>query len=146
MSSQLRHASTIGKKLVKQQHLPHMSSQYGEVRPTSSWDPLASLGHPSKFQRSWQHYCMALPLSGRLPNFAALNRGRHPYSAGRPSRWALAHISSLMMFESFGFCECVYYQIPVNIRLREIIDVTILHFHTAQCLCLHIYKYVSKLG
>jgi len=25
----------------------------------------------------------------------ALNRGRHLYSAGRPSRWALAHISSL---------------------------------------------------
>jgi len=33
--------------------------------------------------------------SGRQPNFAALNRGRHRYSAGRPSRWALAHISSL---------------------------------------------------
>jgi len=27
---------------------------------------------------------------------AALNRGRHPYSAGRPSHWALAHISSLI--------------------------------------------------
>ena len=26
---------------------------------------------------------------------AALNRGRHLYSAGRPSRWAVAHISSL---------------------------------------------------
>jgi len=32
--------------------------------------------------------------SGRQPNFAALNRGRHLYSAGRPSRWTLAHISS----------------------------------------------------
>ena len=30
--------------------------------------------------------------SGRQPNFAALNRRRHLYSAGRPSRWALAHI------------------------------------------------------
>ena len=29
---------------------------------------------------------------GRQPIFAALNRGRHLYSAGRPSRWALAHI------------------------------------------------------
>ena len=28
----------------------------------------------------------------RQPNFAALNRGRHLYSAGRPSRWVLAHI------------------------------------------------------
>jgi len=30
--------------------------------------------------------------SGHQPNFAALNRGRHLCSAGRPSRWALAHI------------------------------------------------------
>jgi len=30
--------------------------------------------------------------SGRQPKFAAFNRGRHLYSAGRPSRWALAHI------------------------------------------------------
>ena len=30
--------------------------------------------------------------SGRQPNFAALNRGRHLYSTGRPSRWALVHI------------------------------------------------------
>jgi len=29
---------------------------------------------------------------------AALNRGRHLYSAGWPSRWALAHISSLFLF------------------------------------------------
>jgi len=28
--------------------------------------------------------------SGRQPNFSALNRGRHLYSAGRPARWALA--------------------------------------------------------
>ena len=32
--------------------------------------------------------------SGRHPNFAALNRARHLYSTGRPSRWALAYISS----------------------------------------------------
>jgi len=29
---------------------------------------------------------------------AALNRGPYLYSAGRPSRWALAHISSLFYF------------------------------------------------
>jgi len=29
---------------------------------------------------------------------AAFNRGRHLYSAGRPSGWALAHISSNVMF------------------------------------------------
>jgi len=32
--------------------------------------------------------------SGRQPNFAALNKEHHLYSAGRPSGWALAHISS----------------------------------------------------
>ena len=31
ISSQLRHVSTIGKKLVKQQYLLHMSLQYGEL-------------------------------------------------------------------------------------------------------------------
>ena len=40
---------------------------------------------------SWQRYCTAL-YSGRQWNFAALSRGCHLYSAGRPSRWALAHI------------------------------------------------------
>jgi len=34
ISSQLRHISTMGKKLVRQQYL-HMSLQYGELRPTS---------------------------------------------------------------------------------------------------------------
>jgi len=33
----------------------------------------------------------------RQPNFAALNRGRHLCSAGRPSRWALAHILVLVV-------------------------------------------------
>jgi len=40
---------------------------------------------------SWHRYCTASS-SGRQPNFATLNRGRHLCSAGRPSRWALAHI------------------------------------------------------
>ena len=30
--------------------------------------------------------------SGREPNFATLSTWRHLYSAGQPSRWALAHI------------------------------------------------------
>ena len=30
--------------------------------------------------------------TGRQPNFAVLNRGRHLYSAGRPSRWASTHV------------------------------------------------------
>ena len=51
ISSQLRHASTIGKKLVKQQYLFHTSLQYGELQPSSGLDPFVSLGHRSYFQR-----------------------------------------------------------------------------------------------
>jgi len=60
VSLQLRHVSTIGKKLVKQQHLLHVSSQYGELRLSNHWDPFGSFGHPSKFQRLsrlWLRYC-----------------------------------------------------------------------------------------
>ena len=35
ISSQLRQVSTIEKKPVKQQYIPHMTLQYGELRPTS---------------------------------------------------------------------------------------------------------------
>jgi len=95
ISSQLRHVSTIGKKLVKQQYLPHMFLQHGELRPTNGWDLLASLGHPSKFQRvlrlgsvtAWhsssgrQPNCgvqqRALPIFGR----AAITFGIGPHSS-----------------------------------------------------------------
>jgi len=39
------------KKLVKQRYLVHMSSLYGELRPTNGWDRFRSLGHPSIFQQ-----------------------------------------------------------------------------------------------
>ena len=82
------------KKLVKQQYLLHVYPQYGELRPTSGWDWLAGLGHPSYFQRLPRLGSVTARQSSseRQPNFAALNRGRHLCSAGRPSGWALAHI------------------------------------------------------
>jgi len=60
VSSQLRHVSTIGKR-VKQLNLLHKSSQYGELRPTNGWDRLVSLAHPSKFQR----FCVSASLLQR---------------------------------------------------------------------------------
>jgi len=33
-----------------------------------------------------------------------LNRGRHLCSAGRPSRWALARISSFFLYHCFSRC------------------------------------------
>jgi len=50
---------------------------------------------------SWQRYSMALYSSGRQPNFAVLNRGRHLYWAGRPSRGALVHILVVPMLFAF---------------------------------------------
>ena len=60
------------KKLVKQQYLQHMSSQYGELWPTNGWDWLASLGHPCKFQRVSRLGFVTVPMSlnGGQPNFA----------------------------------------------------------------------------
>jgi len=72
VSLQLRHVSTIGKKLVKQQYLLHISSQYGELWPTSGWDQFGSSGHPSKFQRVSRvgFVTAAMSLTGGQPNFA----------------------------------------------------------------------------
>jgi len=40
----------------------------------------------------WQHFTAQHSSGGCQPNFAALNRRRHIYSAERPSHWALANI------------------------------------------------------
>jgi len=119
ISSQLRHISTIEKKLVKQQYVPQISPQYGELQPTSSWDRFVSLGHPTKFQLvSHLGSITAWHVVVGVSQTAALNRGRHLCSAGRPSRWALAHVSSKNLFahcvELFDFqaarmsiCMCI---------------------------------------
>ena len=72
VSLQLRHVSTIGKKLVKQQHLLHMSPQYGKLWPTKGWDRFRSFGHPSEFQRVWRLALVtaATSVTGGQPNFA----------------------------------------------------------------------------
>ena len=79
---------------------PHNMVNFGLLTAEICW---RVWGTPANFNgfASWQRYCTTSS-SGRQPNFAALNRGRHLCSAGRPSRWALAHISSfyvnLLMF------------------------------------------------
>ena len=49
ISSQLRHVSTIGKKLVKQQYLPHMSLQFGELLPLAAEIGSLVWGTPPNF-------------------------------------------------------------------------------------------------
>ena len=84
-----------------------MFAQYGKLWPTNGWDPFGTLGQPSKFQRV-SHLAFSYigsvtawhSSSGRKPNCGMVQgmelrnfrRGRHRYSTGWPSRWALAHI------------------------------------------------------
>jgi len=60
---------------------PHNMVRFGLL---TAEIPLASLGHHCKFQRlsSLGSVIARHSSSGRHPNFAALNRGRHLYSAG----------------------------------------------------------------
>jgi len=63
ISSQLRHIPTIGKKLVKQQYLLHMSSRYGEFGPLAAVISSLVWGTPANF--NWFHVLAAL-LHGTL--------------------------------------------------------------------------------
>jgi len=50
-------------KLVKQQYLLHMSSQYGELQPTKQLRSVKGFGAPQLISTgfaSWQRYCTAL--------------------------------------------------------------------------------------
>jgi len=75
---------------------PHNIVNFGPLAAEICWRNLASLRQLCKFQRVSRlgSFTARNSSSGRQPNFAALNRGRHLYSAGRPSRWELTHISS----------------------------------------------------
>jgi len=112
-------------------HVPHTSLQYGELRHTSAGDLLASLGHPSKFQRVLHLGSVTArhSISGRLVcQTAALNRGRQLYLAKRPSRLALAHIVVLILNCSESFilvnqqqqilqcCPCVFTPTPHGVN------------------------------
>jgi len=66
--------------------------------------------------------------SGRQPNFAVLNRGCHLYSAGRPSRWALAHISG-----SIWFCFlCTWWNLCFT-TLYAVGNILRVHYKSMKC-------------
>jgi len=82
--------NTGRKKVTKNRHLGTIAQFCGAI--SSQLRHVLTIGKKiSAGFASWQHYCTASS-SGRQPNFAALNRGRHVCSAGRLSRWAFAHI------------------------------------------------------
>ena len=79
----------------------HRTTLSGYSSNTSSTCPqnMANFGPPTA-EIGWPVWGVTArhSSSGGQPNFAALNRARHLYSAGRPSRLALAHISSCCCF------------------------------------------------
>jgi len=81
------------KKLVKQQCLPHMSSQHGELRPTSGSDLLARLGHPSKYLGvSCLGNVTARHSSGVSQSLRRWTEDATYIRKGGHHVWALAHI------------------------------------------------------
>jgi len=98
VSSQLRHVSTIGKKLVKHRYTsstcPHNMVNFGLLKAEICWRVWGTPAYCNGFRVLAVHGTLVVGVS----QIAALNRGRHLYSAGRPSRWSLAHISSLLFF------------------------------------------------
>jgi len=98
-SSQLRHVSTIGKNLLNtdtSSTCPHNMVNFGLLTAEIHW---RVWGTPANFNG---FRVLAALLHGTLvvgvSQTAALNRGRHLYLAGRPSRWALAHILVFLVF------------------------------------------------
>ena len=61
--------------------------------------------------------------SGRQPKFAALNRVRHLYSAGRPSRRVLAHI---LVINSFDVCLQCHQRLKNEVSFRDMMGETYL--------------------
>ena len=101
ISSQLRHVSTIGKNLVKEQYLlhnphvicPHNMVNFGPLAAEICWRVWGTSANFNGF-RVLAAFMHGITI-GHQVNFAALKRGRHLYSAGRPLRGALAHISGV---------------------------------------------------
>jgi len=94
ISSQLRHLSTIGKNFLNSNTsstCPHNMMNFGLLAAEIRWRVWGTFTNFNGF------LVLAALLHGiwRQPNFAALNRGCHLCPPGRPSRWALAHISSV---------------------------------------------------
>jgi len=81
------------KKLFKQQYLLYMSHNMVNFGPLATEIVSLVWGTPANFNG---FHVLAALLHGTLvvgiSQTAALNRGCHLYSAGRPSHWALAHI------------------------------------------------------
>jgi len=95
ISLQLRHVLTIGKNFLSSNISPTCPHNMVNFGPLAAEILSLVWGTPGTFNG---FHVLAALLHGTLvvgvSQTVALNRGRHLYSAGWPSRWALAHISS----------------------------------------------------
>ena len=91
ISSQLRHISTIGKKLVIPP--PHVPTIWW-TWPTTGWDLLASLDTPGNFNgfRVLAALLYGTLVVGVSQTLQSWTEGTNQNSAGRPSRWTFVHI------------------------------------------------------
>ena len=99
ISSQVKHISTIEKNLLNSNISPTRSYNMVNFGPLAAEILWLIWGTPANFNgfrvlTALLHGTRVVGVS----QFAALNRGRHLHSAGRPSRWALAHILVLEDF------------------------------------------------
>jgi len=103
VSSQLRHVSTIGKNLLSintSSTCPRNMVNFGPLTAeigSGVWGTSANF-NGFRILAALLHGSLVVGVS--QPSFAVLNTAHHLYSAGRPSRWALAHISSLVLLSS----------------------------------------------
>jgi len=118
VSSQLRHVSKIGKKLLRSNTsstCPHNMVNFG---PLTAEISSGVWGTPANFNG---FPILAALLhgntSGRQPNFAALNRGCHLYSARRPSRLALVHILVIYVLRGWKFLVTLRYSITFCVKM-----------------------------
>jgi len=107
ISSQLRHASTIGKNLLSSNISPTCPHNRVNFGPLAAEILSLVWGTPANFNK---FRVLAALLHSQT---AALNRGRHLCSAGRPSRWAMAHICSSLslythMYTRIGPCHTIW--------------------------------------
>jgi len=89
ITSQLWHVSTIEKKLVKQQYLLHVYSQYGELGPLT-----AEIGTPADFNWFWFQRVLCLDLhSTEAPRtfaWVAITLGCGPHCSFHYNSWLLS--------------------------------------------------------
>jgi len=112
----------LKKKTVKQQHLLHMSSEYGEFQPTNGWDWSVSFGHHRKCQWVSHLGFVTAPtsLNRDQPNFAwclgcyiiytflgSLAPNRILPGAKFTLRWILGYCTALKQWTSAKLCSVV---------------------------------------